>query len=223
LNTQIAVKRAQLDAEAAEIDATLGDLIDKAMTGQEWQGADLKDLGRRVQEIKDAKADLDRREEAQEAADSDPRITALKMYGGDLGTQPEMPVNKKQTGAQLNPLAFSDASLKASYKAFQNRQPISIKAEAVKKSFSSVDSLLPAELALGIVEHIHEWRILDRLPMISIGAPSYEFLVHNFASDSGTNESAPFAGVVAEGAAKPEYVPAVTDSIATVNCRIRTG
>lgn len=52
--------------------------------------------------------------------------------------------------------------------------------------------------------------------MISITAPSYEFLGHNFASDTGMNESAPFAGVVSEGAAKPEYIPAVTDLIARV-------
>jgi len=223
--TNIEAKRAQLDAEATELEAVLGKAIDGALEGKDADPAlDLKDLGRRIGAVKDAKADLDRQEERHKAAEADPRIVALKSFGGDLGAEFDAPVTQKATGAQLSPLAFSDSSLKQMYKAFQNRQPFSIRAEVSKKAFSTVDSLLPAELAPGIIAHQHEWRILERLPAITIGSPSYEFLVHNFAGDTGTNESAPFAGVVAEGAAKPEYVPDATSSIATaVKIAIHTG
>lgn len=157
MNTQqIAAKRAELDAEAAEVEAILGKAIDGAMSGEAIDKAHLDDLGKRIGRIQDDKKDLDRQEAAQKSAEADPRIAALKMYGGSLGTLPEAPAAKRLTGAQVNPLAFSEASLTASYKAFQNRQPITIEAEQVNKSFSSVDGLLPAELAPGIVEHIHE-------------------------------------------------------------------
>jgi HK97 family phage major capsid protein len=113
-------------------------------------------------------------------------------------------------------MSFSDNSLKAMYQAFRDRQPLSIKADT--KAFSTVESLLPPELDPNVVAHIHEWRILDRLPAIPISAPSYEFIIHNFSADSGG------PGVVAEGAAKPEYVPAATSSTVTaVKLAMHTG
>jgi HK97 family phage major capsid protein len=48
--------------------------------------------------------------------------------------------------------------------------------------------------------------------MRTITAPSLEFIVHNFAGDTGTLAGPPFAGVVAEGAVKPEYVPATSQN-----------
>jgi hypothetical protein len=88
-----------------------------------------------------------------------PNIMSKMVESGNLGTEPTI-TTKKLTGAQLNPLAFGDASLKAMHKAFEDRQSFSINADT--KAFSTVDSLLPAELAPGVVGHIHEWRILDR-------------------------------------------------------------
>ncbi len=148
----IEVKRAQLDAEAAEVEALLGDAIDKAMAGHDLKDLNTKGLTERIQRIKDDKAELDRREEVQKSHANDPRIAALRMYGGDLGSQPDIPVSKKSTGAQLSPLSFPESSLKAMHKAFQNRQAFSIRA-VEKKGFSTVDSLLPAELAPGVVAH----------------------------------------------------------------------
>ncbi len=138
---------------------------------------------------------------------NNPAYKAVQAYGGDLGVEPTVST-KRMTGKELSPLAFSEASLKTMYKAFQDRTPMTIRAET--KGFSSVDSLLPAQLNPAVIGQIHEWRVLDHLPSISITAPSYEFVVHNFAGDSGG--PAP----VAEGAAKPEYIPAVTSSVATV-------
>lgn len=202
MNTQlIAAKRAQLDAEAADIDALLEKAIDTGTTA----GLDTKELGKRIQRVKEEKEDLDREEEIHKATEADPRWAALRMYGGDLGTEPTAPTGAALTGKQVSPLEFGGAELKAMYKAFQNRAPMSIRA----KSFSSVVGELPAQLDPAVVGKIHESRILERIPTIAINAPSYEFIVHNFASDSGA------PGMVAEGGTKPEYVPAVTSSVVT--------
>lgn len=158
------------------------------------------------------KADLDQVQEEYAELDRDKKSFAmsrsaiLKIDGSALGYGGAAVQRKSVTGAQVNPLAFDESALKAMYKAFKNRQQYSIQA----KDFSTVDSLLPAQLAPGVVAHQHEWRILDRLPTQAITAPSYEFIRHNFAGDTGGPD------VVAEGAAKPEYVPDVTSDIATV-------
>lgn len=153
---------------------------------------------------KNEQDELDRAKAANKAGE----LFAEKLGGNpsDLGSAPNAPIAKKATGAQVNPLAFSESNLKAMHKAFQNRQPFRIEA----KDYSTVDSLLPAELAPGVTAHQHEWRILDRLPMTTISAPSYEFIRHNFSGDTGGPD------VVAEGAEKPEYVPDVTSDVATV-------
>ena len=87
---------------------------------------------------------------------SDPCSAALRRSGGDLGSQPMM-TRKAPTGAQVNPLAFNDSSLQRMYKAFQSRESMSIRGVETK-AFSTVDSLLPAELDPQVVAHIHEWR-----------------------------------------------------------------
>jgi HK97 family phage major capsid protein len=185
---------AQIEAEAKEIDRLLSEAVDAKSYGE------LDALAKRVDNLAQARKDLDR--------PIDPRIAAVAMYGGDLAASPE--VTTKATGAHVSPMAFSDASLQKMFNAFKDRQPLSIKAEVATKAFSTVDSLLPAQLDPQVVGHIHEWRILDRLPMITINAPSYEFIVHNFSGDTGA------PAIVAEGGTKPEYLPDATSSIATV-------
>ncbi|OBH43375.1 hypothetical protein A5687_14950 [Mycobacterium mantenii] len=66
------------------------------------------------------------------------------------------------------------------------------------KAFSTVESLIPAQLAPGVLEKIHEHRVLDYLPVQAISAPSYEIIVHSSTTGAPTP--------VAEGAAKPEVV-----------------
>jgi hypothetical protein len=145
----------QLDAEAAEIDRLLS----------RKQGVRQPCRPCRVAALADARADLERRVAAAE----DPRYAALRGYGGDAGSEPQIIAPQKTTGAQLNPLAFGQKSLNAMYKAFKDRQPMTIKAEPITKSFSSVDSLLPAQLDPQVIGQIHEWRILDHLSMINSG------------------------------------------------------
>jgi HK97 family phage major capsid protein len=207
LNTEtLAHRRKQLDVEAADIDALINTAIETKSYGE------LDSIKKRLDDLADEKELLDRWEERNKAVASDPRYAAVMANGGDLGTQPDVPVTKA-TGKDLCPLAFKQADLKLAFKAHQNRQPFTLRAAA--KGFSTVDSLLPAELAPGVVEHQHEWRIMDRLQAVTISAPSYEFIVHNFAADTGTLAGPPFAGPVAEGATKPEYVPGTTSQTVT--------
>jgi HK97 family phage major capsid protein len=148
----------------------------------------------------------------QGAIQNDHKFDVLRGAGGDLGEQPDIPA-VRATGKQLCPLAFKESDLKLAFKAHQNRQPFTLR--AATKAFSTVDSLLPPELAPGVLEHQHEWRILDRIPARTINSPSLEFIVHNFAADTGTLAGPQFAGVVGEGATKPEYVPATSQNTVT--------
>ena len=161
------------------------------------------------QDFKQLKADRDALERDKKIA----KIDGSARGNGDIATR------AVKTGRDLSPLTFADADLKAMFKAAKNRQSMSIEA----KGFSTVDSLLPSELAPGVLEHQHEWRILDKLPSRPMTGPTIEFIQHNFASDTGTNSS-PFAGVVVEGGTKPEWVPAATSQTATaVKSAMHTG
>jgi HK97 family phage major capsid protein len=207
LNTAtLAFRRKQLDAEAAEIDGLINTAIETKSYGE------LDSIKKRLDDLAEEKEYLDRHEAAHKSIASDPRYAAVMASGGDLGSEPDIPVSKA-TGRDLCPLAFKQSDLKLAFKAHQKRQPFTLR--AATKGFSTVDSLLPAELAPGVVEHQHEWRIMDRLRAVTISAPSYEFIVHNFSADTGTLAGPPFAGPVAEGATKPEYVPGTTSQIVT--------
>jgi HK97 family phage major capsid protein len=145
---------------------------------------------------------IDQWEQEQEALDfaqGRQKAMTTKSYnqlrdGGDSGNGQPLDVSAKAMGRKLGreacPLAFREADLKAVHKAMQNGQNIRIKA------FSTVDPLLPAELFPAIIARIHEHRLLDRLPVISMSAPSMEFLVHQ--SSTGT------PAITAEGALKPD-------------------
>ena len=91
MNRDIAAKRAQLDNEAAELDAIFENALDAVIAGKDAD-VDVKDLRRRVQANKEAKAELDRAEEVLKAAAADPKVTALKMSGGDLGPIERSPI-----------------------------------------------------------------------------------------------------------------------------------
>jgi HK97 family phage major capsid protein len=66
------------------------------------------------------------------------------------------------------------------------------------KDFNTVDSLLPAQLQPNVVGPQYEGRLLDRLLVEVIDAPSLEFIRHT------STTGAP--AIVAEGAPKPELV-----------------
>lgn len=138
-------------------------------------------------------------------------VGKLRASGGDLGSAPRKPsmIEGRVMGGQASPMSFDAKDLRAAYKAVEHGSNFRITCKDTL-GYSTVDSLLPAHLAPGVLQEQHEWRILEHLPAMAVGVPSTEFLIHNFPSDSGG------PGVTAEGAAKPSYVPAVTSSTATV-------
>jgi hypothetical protein len=145
LNTDIAAKRAQLDTEAAELDSIFEKALDAAIEGKETD-VDVEDLRRRVQANKEAKADLDRQEAAHKAAESDPKIAALKAYSGEATTQAPNPrPNRRPLGRDACPLAFKESDFKALHQAMATGQNIRIKSvgDVQTKAFSTAESLLP--------------------------------------------------------------------------------
>ncbi|MGV0070707.1 phage major capsid protein [Mycobacterium colombiense] len=66
------------------------------------------------------------------------------------------------------------------------------------RDFSTADPFLPAQLWPTVVGPQHENRLLNRLPMYPLAAPSVEIIVHYATTGA--------AAVVAEGALKPEIV-----------------
>jgi HK97 family phage major capsid protein len=195
----IDAKRAQLKREAEE----LTDAIARAVQTKKWPTG----LSERVSDHATAKKEFER--QAQRTT------PAWALGAADAGSQPDYS-SKRLTGRQLSPMEFSDTSLKRAFKAFKNGENFTMKAET--KGYSDVDSLLPAQLNPSVVAHIHENRLLDKLPAIAISAPSYEFIVHNFAADSGV--PAP----VSIGGTKPEYIPGVSSQTATaIKLAVHTG
>jgi HK97 family phage major capsid protein len=103
----------------------------------------------------------------------------------------------------------SEPALKELYEAQDSGRSIRVKAafQPETKAFSTVDPLLPPQLQPGVVEQIHEWRLLDHLPTQAISAPSLEYIKHN------SSTGAP--GTVVEGGLKPDVTINATSTIVT--------
>ena len=189
-DVQLKAWRDQYETDAAA--------IEKEITAAESSGdaAAFKALEAKVERLTVDRARL-------ESAEKSARNTAwlAKMGdgaggGGTVAADGPVNVDAVKMGREVSPLGFSQPALKSLHKAISSRQGLSVKA------FSTLDSLLPAQLAPGILGKIHESRLLDRLPAQPISAPSYEILVHS------STTGAP--ATVAEGAAKPEVTPVMT-------------
>jgi HK97 family phage major capsid protein len=192
--SQIDNQRRQLNAEAAEVDALLADAVAKKSFNM------LADLEERVGKIAADRAELDRAESVSKAAG---KFAAVMAHGADQADGPVIEHKGiHQKGRDVSPLAFTENSMRTMHKAIENRTPVSVKA------FSTIDSLLPAELSPLVIGKVHERRLLDRLPAMPVTAPSYEFIVHS----SSTGAPA----VTAEGATKPDVVLNGASSIAAV-------
>ena len=193
--SQLAARRKQLADDAAEVDAQIAD----AVTRKSYSG--MADLEARVERLAEERAELDRAEANHKAAER-----LWNRTGGSTADALDGPTLTKkafQTGRDVSPLQFTEDALRTLHKAVETRQSVSVKA------FSSVESLIPAQLSPVVVGKEHENRLLDYLPATAISAPSYEFIVHNSTTNS--------PGIVAEGATKPDVVLNTTSSIATVS------
>ncbi len=116
-----------------------------------------------------------------------------EMRGGLAG-----PVEGVRCKGAAPKLAFGQATMKAAFDAATSGQNFQVSTKDTLGFNSSVEPLLPPELAAYIVRWQHEWRILDRIPVMGVTAPSFEIIRH--ASTTGA------ADIVAEGQQKPEIV-----------------
>jgi HK97 family phage major capsid protein len=147
----------------------------------------------------DYMADATRRD--KEIADGFAAYGAAQRYSGMAGAHGGVTLpGMRLKGAQVAPLRFDDEQLKAMHDAVSHRQSFSIRT----KDFNTVDSLLPAQLQPQVVGPQYEGRLLDRLLVQVIDAPSLEYIRHT--STTGT------PGIVVEGAPKPELT-FVTDKV----------
>jgi HK97 family phage major capsid protein len=140
--------------------------------------------------------------EKQNGPDS---VAAKLRYSGADSTKgctpPSQSFDGRKPGREANPLAFRAEDFYALYKSMGAGQNMRIKSigpdQVETKAFSTVDPLLPAQLFPSVIAAIHENRLLDRLPVISMSAPSMEFLKHT------SNTGGPPA-ITSEGALKPD-------------------
>ncbi len=110
----------------------------------------------------------------------------------------------KTTGGMLQPLEFDEHAISVLSKGFETKTPATTMV-TTKTGFNTVEtgysqttpSLLPAQLAPGVVERVHEDRVLDHIPCISTESLNYEFIKDSTSSDTVT-------GTTAEGATAPD-------------------
>jgi HK97 family phage major capsid protein len=189
-------RRKQIDVEAAEIDG----LINTAIETKSYDG--LNDIQSRLDKLAEEKELLDREEAVHKSVASDPRYAAVMGSGGDIADQPvKVKEVRRKLGREVNPLAFTEESLREVHRAMCEGRNIKVSAfnpaDVQKKAFSTVEPLMPPELFQSIIAKIHEHRLMDRLPVIPMTAPSIEFIVHS--SSTGGPPT-----ITAEGASKPD-------------------
>jgi HK97 family phage major capsid protein len=163
----------------------------------------LADLEDRINRLAEQRQDQDRAEASAKAVAAHP-LTGFGFGGSAADEHQGVTLDTKaamKLGRGVSPLAFSDESLKGLHQAAVSKQNFSTKA------FSTVDSLLPAQLSTAVLGLQHENRLLDRLPATAITAPSWEYIKHT------SNTGAP--SVVAEGGLKPDITLNTSVVVAT--------
>ena len=141
---------------------------------------------------------------------------SMKGIGSNMSApKGDYPLGAKGLGKDVYPFGLPKQEVRKAYEAVKRGGNYIIEGKdfastiETKDTFSTVDSLLVAQQAPGIVPEYFEARLIDHLPVTAITAPSYQFLQHNFASDSGG------PGFVAEGATKPQWNPAAEKVVVT--------
>lgn len=206
--TQIEQRENELREQAENLDARYRDY--KSKGSPEWMGTsidrDMAQWNRDWEAVSSAREKLNKGQNFMNKLGANP---------GDLGTQHDgVPTGKAlsnirpngqditTTGADLQPLTFDAHAIKALRDGFESKSPTST---LVTKTFNTVEtgystttsSLLPAQLAPGVVERVHEDRVLDHIPTVPCSTLNYEFICDETSSNSVT-------GPTAEGAAAPD-------------------
>jgi hypothetical protein len=144
-----------------------------------------------------------------EAAEDAERIGVVPPALAALGTEqhgrpPGTGRINCRPGWQVMPLDFGVEELRAAHTKVLRQEPCLLETRAS----NTASPLLPPELFPVPTFPIHEGRIADRLPAYALDAPSLEYIQVNSITGS--------AGIVAEGATKPEIVLNTTKIVATV-------
>jgi HK97 family phage major capsid protein len=201
MSTLITTKREQLAREAAEIASA----TTKMIKAKDYRSIAL--LEKRFDAYQDACEKLEF-EESRKAASN----YAALAGGGDLGSgdvKGILPMGATGRGKNLFPLAITKKEARNAFEAIQRGQNYIIQAKDATTSFSSVESLLIAQQAPGIVPEYFEARLIDHLPVTAISAPSYQFIQHNYSADTGG------PAFTAEGSQKPQWEPASEKVVVT--------
>ena len=103
------------------------------------------------------------------------------------------------SGSRVAPIGFDIAELRAAHDRLKRGESVRLEASL---GYATATADLPPTLAPWVTELQHEGRISDRLPAFAIDTPSIEIIQVNSVTGA--------AGVVAEGAVKPEIVPVTT-------------
>ena len=107
-------------------------------------------------------------------------------------------------GSEVMPLSFGMEQLRAAHGKMLRQEPVLLETRA---NFATATPDLPPQLFPVPTFPIHPDRIADRLPAFALEAPSLEYVQVNSVTGA--------AGVVAEGALKPEIGLVTTKLIAT--------
>jgi HK97 family phage major capsid protein len=205
LNIITKTKREQLKREGEQIAAELAAM----MKTKNHQGLDA--LTKRFDAWETATEKLDFEESRSNVTG---KYAAVRASGGDLGsgdvsTKGVLPMGATGRGKDVYPLGITKKDARDAFEAIKRGQNFIVQAKDATSSFSTVDSLLVAQQAPGIVPEYFEARLIDHLPVTSISAPSYQFIQHNYANDSGG------PGFTAEGTQKPQWEPSAEKVVVT--------
>lgn len=146
-------------------------------------------------------------------------ITRMGSNPAGIGTAPNTDslyqLGAKGLGKDFYPFGLPKAELQKAFEVIKRGgnyiiEDKSFASGAVEtKTFSSVESLLVPQQAPGVVGEYFEARLIDHLPVVAISSPSYQFIQHHFASDTGGPD------FVAEGNTKPQWNPASDNVVVT--------
>ncbi|SPM32040.1 major capsid protein, partial [Mycobacterium terramassiliense] len=141
--------------------------------------------------------------------------TRMGTNPAGIGTAPNTDslyqLGAKGLGREVYPFGLPKDEVRKAYEVTAKGGNYIIKGHdfAETKTFTTVDSLLVPQQAPGVVPEYFEARLIDHLPVVPIGAPSYQFLQHQFADDTGGPD------FVAEGTAKPQWNPTAEKVVVT--------
>ncbi|OBF70495.1 hypothetical protein A5750_23270 [Mycobacterium sp. 852002-51613_SCH5001154] len=157
-------------------------------------------LDEMVAELRDIDQQLDRiREVDAGVARLSARVNGGNSQPGRTTSVSTTKIRPEHRASRFAPLRFKERDLRRMHDALQRRESYAINADLEQRDFFSPDGMLPPALYPWPIQVIeHEPRLADCWPGYATESPSIEFVQH-----TGTTGA---AGVVAEGAAKPELV-----------------